>query len=409
MNSFSKKKILFICQNFWPEPFRSTDIADCLHEAGFDIEVLTGLPSYPKGKIFENYSFFSVGSEKSPKGYTVYRVPTFPRGNNSKIRIILNYLSFIIFGCLFGSYFLRKKKFDLIMVFAPSPIFQSLVGIFFKKFKKIKLITWVQDLWPESLEATGTIKNKLILGIIKVFVKWTYHKNDYLLAQSKSFEESIKLIANKIPIAYCPNIGELLLEKQNLNYKIDVKLEKNFNVIFAGNLGKAQSLNTIIEAADILKNHEDISFGIFGDGSAKNQVKEKIKKLNLKNIKLYGSYEAKYMPDLYSKASVLLVSLKKNTILSKTIPGKLQSYLNTGKPIIASLDGEGSRIIIESKAGFACEAENAKMLAEKVLNLYSKKPEELIEIGKSGKKYYKEHFSSEVILKKINGVFEKLK
>ena len=189
---YHKQKILFICQNFWPENFRSTDVVNNLVNSGCEVEVLTSNPNYPEGKIYKGYKWYNFKSENYKRKFIIHRVPTIPRGNSNYLQIFLNYLSFIFFGIFFGVFKLRKKNFDVILVFAASPIFQSLVGYIFKILKKIKLVIWVQDLWPENLQALNIIKNKFILKIIYYLTSYTYNLSDILVAQSKSFKKILK-------------------------------------------------------------------------------------------------------------------------------------------------------------------------------------------------------------------------
>ena len=168
-----KQKILFICQNFWPENFRSTDVVNNLVNSGYNVEVLTSNPNYPEGKIYKNFKWYNFKSERYKNKFLVHRVPTFPRGKSNYLYIFFNYLAFIIFGIIFGYAKLKNKKFDYILVFASSPIFQAYVGIVLKFFiGKTKLVTWVQDLWPENLIALKILNKKFIIYIMNYF---TYH------------------------------------------------------------------------------------------------------------------------------------------------------------------------------------------------------------------------------------------
>ena len=233
-----KKKILVISQGFWPEVFPINDVVVSLKKYGHKIDVLTGQPNYPDGEIFRGYKSYQIRKQIHSRGYNIFRVPIIKRGNGSFFRLIFNYLSFILSGIIFGSWILKKKEYDLILVYAPSPILQSIVGIYFKIIKKTKLITWVQDLWPDVLKETGYIKNKYILAIIKQIVTKIYICNNLIITQSKSFEKIIKPMAKGIKVRFCPNPAKRVYVKKK---KLGI-----FTVTFAGNIGKVQAIETII-------------------------------------------------------------------------------------------------------------------------------------------------------------------
>ena len=184
-------KILIVSQYFWPESFRINDVVSSLVEKGVVVDVLTGKPNYPDGIIFNGYSAWNCQIENK-YGSNIYRVPLIPRGNKSKIMLALNYLSFIFFGMIQGAWMVRKNKYDLVFVYGLSPILLSLPGVFISKIKGIQIILWVQDLWPESLMATKSINNKIVIVLVGKLVKWIYNSMDLILVQSKSFIDEVK-------------------------------------------------------------------------------------------------------------------------------------------------------------------------------------------------------------------------
>lgn len=400
--------VLIVTQYFYPETFRINTIAKLLVLKGWSVTVLTGCPNYPDGESFEGYSSLNISSELHSDGFTIHRVPIITRGKGSSIRLFFNYLSYIFCGVMFGGYALRRAKFDLVFVYAPSPIFQSLVGIYFKYLRGIPVITWVQDLWPECIEFTGRFKNKTILNFIANIVNWTYRQNDLLLTQSKSFITSVTFRAGSVPVQYFPNPGD---EDSNLVHsKLDISAEKffltqGFNVVFAGNLGTVQSLPTIVAAAEILQNNRNIRFVLVGSGSLSTWLKNQIEIKQLNNIVLAGRYPPCDMPAIFNQASALLISLNRDPVLNQTVPAKLQSYLGAGKPIIASLDGEGAQIVLDSEAGFACPAEDPIALAEVVLKLSDLSQEQLNTMGSSGKNYFQVHFEPSMLVDKLISIF----
>jgi glycosyltransferase involved in cell wall biosynthesis len=396
-----------LTQYFWPENFRINELVKLLRINGCEIIVLTGCPNYPKGIPFDGYKWHGNFSEVYVDDIKVYRIPIILRGKASGVRLFLNYFSFIVSGILFGSRLLKNEKFDLVFVYAPSPIFQAIVGVYFRWTRKVPLITWVQDLWPETLAFTGHIKNKLIISGIAKVVSWIYRKNDLLLTQSKSFVGSVKRRSGPVDVIYFPNPGELSEagSVQILNDS-ELFLESGFNIVFAGNLGVVQSLPVIVEAAELLRKHSAIRFIFFGAGSKAEWLADEVGRRSLANIILAGQRPSNEMPGIFKRASVLLVSLIGDPILNQTVPAKLQSYLGAGKPIIASLDGDGARIVLEAGAGLVCPTENSIALAEAVLKLSRISGDELSSMGQAGKRYFDEHFDPQILNKKLISIFQ---
>lgn len=399
-------KILIVTQYFWPETFRITGVAQSLRDAGGDVTVLTGQPNYPDGVVLPGYSAASLCTQIHD-GLTIHRVPLVPRGRGSALRLVLNYLSFIMSAALFGPWLLRGQRFDAIFVYAPSPILQAIPAIWLAWLKGAKLVTWVQDLWPESLEVTGFVRNKWLLRAVAVVVRWIYRRNDLLLVQSQAFIEPVRAMAGTTPIAYFPNPGEADFTCQpESSHTSALQLDPGFNVVFAGNLGMVQALDTLLEVAEMLLSYSDIRLVLIGSGSRSIWLEEQVAQRQLTNVRLPGRFPSEAMPGILAQASVLLVSLVRNPIMSQTIPGKVQAYLAAGRPIIASLDGEGARVVVASGAGLACPAEDAKVLAQAVLQLRAAPAEALLRMGKAGRRYYDEFFDPAVLASRLLDRFD---
>ena len=350
-------KLLVVSQYFWPETFRITEVVESLRDIGHDVTVLTGHPNYPDGVTFAGYSALSLGTQIR-NGLTIHRVPLLPRGRGSAIRLLLNYLSFIVSAVAFGPWLLRGRRFDAVLVYGVSPILQAIPAIWIARIKGAGLATWVQDLWPESLSATGFIQNSKILGIVSAMVRWIYRRNDLLLVQSQAFVEPVRQMAGRTSVIYHPNPGELAFSTTRTDpSSSSLQLKLGFNVVFAGNLGTVQSLDTLLAAAQILRDEHDVRFVLVGSGSRSEWLQLEALRLGLKNVQLTGRFPPSDMPNILAQASVLLVTLTRNPMISQTVPSKIQAYLAAGRPIIASMDGEGARIVLEAEAGVACPAE----------------------------------------------------
>jgi colanic acid biosynthesis glycosyl transferase WcaI len=397
-------RILVITQYFWPENFRINDLVKGLMEKGHEIEVLTGMPNYPSGRFFPGYHFWGPPTENFA-GITIRRVPLLPRGKSRGWQLVLNFFSFAFSASLFGP--LRcRGHFDLIFVYEPSPMTVGLPALMMKKVKSCPILFWIQDLWPESLSATGAVRSKWILNGVASMVRFIFKRCDRILVQSKAFIQPTEdLGVSHDRIYYFPNSAEALYQPLELEEDAEERsrMPVGFKVMFAGNIGAAQDFETILSAAEYLREHTDIHWIILGDGRKRSWVETEINQRGLTgNVHLLGSHPMESMPRFFSLADVMLVTLKKDPIFALTIPAKLQSYLACGKPIIAALDGEGSRIIQEADAGLTSPAENSKLLAENVKAMYRLSMAERTEIGIRGRKYFEEHFERVLLLKRLD-------
>lgn len=402
-------KILVVTQYFWPENFKINDLIKALVERGHEVTVYTGLPNYPDGKFFKNYSIRGPYKEEI-NGIKIIRSPLIPRGNSKGFRLICNYLSFSFFSTLLAPILVREK-FDSIFIYQLSPVFSALPGIFLKFLKNAPVILWVNDLWPESLQATGVTQNKKILYVISLFVKFIYKYSDKIYITSNGFKNKIvKLGISENKIKFWPQWAESFFINSDNQIENTVSLPNGFIVMFAGNIGTAQDFETILEAGSILKNNLNIHFVILGDGLMKNWAENEVTKRQMqKNFHFLGKKPIESMPMYYSKASILLVTLKDTELYSITIPSKIQTYMASGKPILASLNGEGAEIIEKSKSGKVSKASDAIGLAENILIMSKLTAEELKAMGESAKSFYKENFDREKLITELINDLENLK
>ncbi len=259
--------ILIVTQYFWPENFRINDLVLGLQERGHQINVLTGLPNYPGGKLFAGYRYLNKMRDNF-NGVNVFRAPLIPRGSGNGTRLALNFFSFAICASLLGPLFC-KGRIDAILVYEPSPISVALPGIVMKKSKSAPLLFWMQDLWPESLSATGAIRSKFILKLVEMMVRLIYSRCDRILAQSRAFYPSIVHLGGQAKrIYYYPNSAESLYQPITVESDAPEKanLPNGFIITFAGNIGAAQDFETILNAAEKLRGYKDIHLVVLGDG-----------------------------------------------------------------------------------------------------------------------------------------------
>jgi glycosyltransferase involved in cell wall biosynthesis len=399
-------KILIVSQYFWPEEFRINDLAVDLVERGHEVTVITGNPNYPKGKFNKGYGYKFLS--ETYKGIKIYRVPIIPRGDSSGVKLLVNYVSFVISGSLFACF--HKKIYDKIFAVNYSPITAVYPAIVYKRFRKIPLFIWVQDIWPESITAAGKIKNGFVLNLLNKMVSNIYKNSDKILVQSEAFIISVKekgVAMGKLD--YMPNWAEDLYSDPSVRQKgrFNELIPTGFIIMFAGNIGEGQDFESIIKAAEITKEYPDIKWVIIGDGRKKVWTESEINRLGLQDsVYLLGRYPMEDMPSFFLYADIMLVSLKDEKIFSMTIPGKIQSYMAFGKPIACMLNGVGADVIRKANCGYISNAGDYKALAKNVIDAYNQDPNFLLEKGKNGKKYYDDNFSKEVIIDNLIKIFQ---
>jgi glycosyltransferase involved in cell wall biosynthesis len=393
-------KILITTQYFYPENFRINDFAFKMVKRGHDVFVITGLPNYPEGKFFGDYKILSG---ENINGVMVYRVPLISRKKSRGFELAINYLSFVLSALTFGPFLLRKIQPDIIFSVNYSPATVGIVGVLFSKLKKAPLFVWVQDLWPDSLLATGAIRSRFILRGINKMVKWIYRNSNLIFIQSRSFSDSLvtKGGLEMSKIRYLPNWAEDNFNsssKDNEQPYLKLLPENKFIIMFAGNLGVAQSLETIIRAAEKIKDYP-IHWVFLGDGRQKEWLENVVSNAGLQNnVSILGRYPLEDMPKFFELADAMLVTLKKDPAFKMTIPGKIQSYLRSAKPILSAIDGAGAAIIQESGAGFNVNSEDFLGLAEAARKMSKLSSEDLDKMSSNAKNYYNKNFDVEVLL-----------
>jgi colanic acid biosynthesis glycosyl transferase WcaI len=386
-------KILVVSQYFWPENFRINDLVKEWVQRGHHVTVLTGIPNYPSGKIFDTYR---VDPEKflNYEGARIVRVPMLSRGAGGA-RLLLNYLSFVVGGLLWGPWRLRGLQADVIFVFEPSPVTVGLPAVFLGKLKRAPVVFWALDLWPETLAAMGVVRSLLLLRLVGHLVRFIYDRCTLVLGQSRSFLNSIaKHCTDKEKIRYFPSWAEDVFAEAYIKPAAEVAVMPNsFNVVFAGNIGEAQDMPAVLDAAEHLRNNNAVRWIIVGDGRKSGWLRTEVIRRGLQDkVVLPGRFPVERMPSFYAHADALLVSLKRDPVFSMTIPGKVQSYLMAGIPLIGMLGGEGAAVIRDANAGLTCEAGDGAGLAKVVLKMASMTPEERRELGANGKRYAQQEF-----------------
>lgn len=401
-------RILILTQWFTPEPdLKGLPFAKELSKLGHEVQVLTGFPNYPGGKIYDGYKIKFFQREFFDD-IEVIRVPLYPNHDQSAIKRGLNYLSFAFSATIFGLFLIKKA--DVQYVYHP-PATIAIPALAFKLIKRIPIVYDIQDLWPDTLRATGMIKNNLIIKIIDNYCKICYSYFDKIVVLSDGFKSILS--KRNVP---AENISVVLnwslkLEKKissvDLN-KYKSLLNSKFNVLFAGTMGKAQSLEAVLDAARLVKTTPKIQFVFIGDGIEVNNLQSYAKKNALNNVKFLPKISEQAIGAILDMADILLVHLKNDPLFEITIPSKTQAYLKAGKPILMAVKGDACALIKNASAGICCEPENAEDIAKCITDFYCKTNNELQQIGKNGSKYYNNFLSIEAGTKKMISIFSQV-
>lgn len=414
-NTEAKLHILVVSQYFWPENFRINDLVQEWVLRGHTVTVLTGIPNYPAGTVFPAFKA-NPGDFSQFHGARVLRVPMLPRGQGG-VRLVLNYASFVLGAGLLGPWHLRHTQPDVIFVFEPSPITVGLPAVWLGKQKKVPVVFWTLDLWPETLAAIGVVRSPKILKWIGGIVRYIYNRCTLVLGQSRGFLKSIANHCNdSTKIRYFPSWAEdVFSATRGANHATplatlapEVPSQPNvFTIVFAGNIGEAQDMPAVLAAAESLKHHSNIRWVIVGDGRKFEWLKTEVVRRQLQTqVLLPGRFGVERMPSFYAHADALLVSLKRDPVFSMTIPGKVQSYLLAGLPILGMLDGEGAAVIQDANAGLTCQASDAKGLAQAVMRLAEMPKAQRMQLGQNARTYAQQEFGRTELIQKLEGYLQ---
>ena len=397
-----KKKILVICQYYKPEPFRISDICEEMVRRGHEVQVVTGYPNYPEGILYEGYGK-NKHIDEVINGVKVHRCYTVLREKGT-VKRMMNYYSYAASST---KYVLSKactssdgKPFDVVFCNQLSPVMMADAAIAYKKKYKVPVVMYCLDLWPESLIAGGITRESIIYKYYHHVSKKIYRQTDRILITSRLFSDYLRdeFGIKKEKIEYLPQYAEEIFEQ------IPPKAESGvFDFMFAGNIGAVQSVETILKAAELLKD-EPVRFHIVGGGTDLERLQGIKETKGLGNVIFYGRRPLEEMPDFYAKADAMLITLAADPVLSLTLPGKVQSYMAVGKPIIGAIDGETKAVIEDAQCGFCGKAEDAAELAENVKKFINCN-ENRATMGQNARKCYEENFEETLFMNKLESKF----
>lgn len=385
-------RILFLTQWFAPEPhFKGLPFAIELQRRGHEVVVLTGFPNYPGGKLYPGYQIH-LWQWETLEGVRILRVPLFPSHDQGALGRIFNYLSFALSAAVVGS--IGIGKVDVAYVYHP-PATVGLPALVFQWIRRVPCVYDVQDLWPDTLAATGMVRSRLLLVLAGFWSNFVYRRMAHVVVLSRGFRErllarrvrpeKVSTILNWSP-DYDPNQAKVTLPASEARL-----LAGRFNLVFAGNMGAAQGLDALLDAAAILsESHPQIQFVMVGGGVDSRRLKDKTMEMKLNNVLFLPRRNASEVQAVLAAADVLLVHLKDEPLFEITIPSKTQTYLAAGKPILMAVRGNAAELIEQSGAGICCTPENASDLSDGVRLLFAMPAQERQAMGVAGRRYYEE-------------------
>lgn len=400
-------RILILTQWYPPEPaMLLQELALSLQARGHQVTVLTGFPNYPAGQLYPGYSV-RLRQRETLAGVPVVRVPLYPEHSQSGLRRALNYLSFSLSSTALGPWLVRRP--DVLFVYHP-PLTIGIPAYVLSRLWRVPFVYQIQDMWPETLAATGMFNNQRLLGWIGRFARWVYGKAHSILVISPGFRQNLLdkgVPAEKIHVvSNWVDPSTYYRAEPDQQLAAELGLTGHFNVIFAGNMGEAQGLETVVEAARLLRDDPQIQFVLVGDGIALPRLQQLVAQHGLANVRFLGRHPAHEMPRLYALADALLVHLKDDALFRITIPHKTLAYLGSGKPILAAVAGDVAELVESIGAGMTCPPQNPVALAAAIRRLQAVPAGQRQAMGERGAQAAQTRFSRDRLTGEIEAVLQ---
>lgn len=398
----SQKKILVVTQHFWPENFRINDIVEGFLQDGIAVDVLCGLPNYPKGEWFPGYSAAGPFEEEWHSA-RLYRCKEVPRRGNTSVNIFLNYVSWP----WYAAHALHRLPggYDAVFCFNTSPVLMCWPAIRYAKKHHIPFTNYVLDIWPENLYSVLNVKNKALRAIAQGVSDALYKKADRLIAMSEPLQQRLCQRTGMPPqkVAVIPQYCEDFYAVPQPDAALQAQFGGRFNLVFTGTFTPAQSLETVITAVQDARSRgaDMLHLLLVGDGMSRAALEAKVKELHAEDaVTFYGSVPATDIPKFTALADALIVCLSDSPDLGLTVPAKVASYMAAGKPVLASMDGAGNAAVAAA-GGLSSPACDAAALADNLLALTRMDAAQRAAMGQSAKEYYLAHYRRSELLRKL--------
>ncbi|QCK87612.1 glycosyltransferase family 4 protein [Phreatobacter aquaticus] len=398
-------RIAIVTQYFWPEVFPINAMAEALAARGHLVDVLTGLPNYPGGTLHPGYGIKGPWSQRHGT-IAVKRLPLISRGTGSRLRLAANYVSFAI-ASFFIAPIRMRGRYDVILANQASPLLGIAGALSLAFTRRHPLVLWIQDLWPESLVIAG-VRSGVVRRAMDSMMRYSYHRSAAVMIQSRGFQDHPERygVATEA-IHYVPNWADPVFRPINRDDAMaeNAEMPAGFRIVVAGNLGEAQAVHTLVEAARLLKGHPTIRIVVIGDGRMRAWLESEIERLELAPTLIYLGHRSFHsMPAYYAAADALLLMLRREPTMARTIPSRLQAYLACGRPVIAALDGEAQRVVVDAGAGIGVAAEVPEDLAAAIRMMAAATSDELARMAQRAEQCSREEFNSALIVDRVEAV-----
>lgn len=395
-------KILVVSQRYYPEQFNINSICEELVKQGNEVTVLCGLPNYPQGYVPKEYKWFRRRRE-TINGVKVIRTLEIGR-KKGLLALAVNYVSFYISSC-FKVFFL-KGDYDIVFSNSLSPIMSACAAVLYKKLHKKPLLLYCLDLWPESLKSVGMKEDNIVFKLAKKLSRHVYSNCDKIAVSSQPFMEYLSQThgISKEKMVYLPQHADDSL------LSMDLQPEENgiVDIVYTGNVGRAQDVDCIVNAVELLKDMNNFKVHIVGGGSMLNHMQQSTEENGLtEKIVFHGMHPANSMPKFYKLADACLLTLCADNLVGLTVPAKLQGYMAAGKPVIAAVNGAAREIIEKAECGLCAPSGNAAVLAENMRN-FIQNTEKYRHLGDNGRKYFVNNFTQAKFMTKLNDLMGEL-
>ena len=383
----NSNRIIFVSQLYDPEPtVKGSHFVGALQQSGFEVEALTGFPNYPGGLVYPGYKLRPITREII-NGTNVTRVFIYPSHDKNAVKRLFCYLSFFLSSLIYLTF--KAKKAKLIYVSYPS-LTTGLAAVGAKFFRRTPVVLDIQDMWPDSLAATGMVTNRHFIRFVGWLCQFLYRRADHIIVQSEGFRRL--LIDRGVPsekVSVILNWADESQVKPLPEMAHGYNPNDNFKVLFAGNMGTAQGLETVIDAAGLLsKSEKKITFYFLGSGVALESLKAKAEDLKLENVRFLPRVGLDEVQNYLAGADCLLVHLNSSPLFKITIPSKTQAYLYAGKPIVMAMDGDAAELVLKAGAGVVCSPGNPEKLADTISEVFHLSPQRRSDMGKAGRRFY---------------------
>jgi len=402
-------KIVYLSQFYYPEPHSiHKELAETLMSYGHEVIVVTSYPNYPLGRIYKGWKQKLFGEWETINGVSVLRCPVWPNHSKSVIFRGLHFLSFTLSSMILILF--RFRKADVNLVHHPPPSL-AIVAWLLSVYDKTPYVFRMADLWPEFIDGAGVSKNKLLIKVVECFMRFVYRTTSHIVVPSPGFKR--RLVKKGMPedkISVVHNYAD-----EDTYYPLDKSEEirkslcvKNSDIIivYAGNIGEPQRLDTLIDSMKLIKNRSDIKLFIIGDGSCKQSLEQKCLQENIESIIFLPQMLPEEVNRYYSVADALFFQLENQIIWNDTIPSKVYAYMLAGRPIIAALKGDSADIVSESQGGLICEPCNARQIADCILKIADMSVEERKLMGEKNYIYIKSNYSKDSMIKKMEDILK---